>query len=542
MNRRKWITHFLVTMLVIAVATACASNKANKASNEATPSTSASQTPGQSASSPTEASPYENKVTLTYLNNKIDATKWKDGTYVETVLEPRFNVELKGAAINSLDENKVKTFLAGGDVPDVIIGYNGQQYYDDGILRSIPMELVEQYMPNTVNIINKLTPEYAWSISRSYTDGQLFMIPSIALAGAAKGSIIVRKDWMDATGITKPPETLDELHEMLKRFTFDDPDKNGKNDTYGIDAILELGIERTLNTVQGAFGINVNAWTEQNGKIVFGGVTEEYKEFLKLASSWFKEGIIDPSITDTRTQKDAKMLNGKLGAHTTNIQYLFTQGYVDPSALLKQQGVDYVVLPATKGPQGKSGAFTYSPYFGWGMMFGAKTTDEQMIRAMQIADSALADEDLLKTMLFGQEGVHYDMTPDGRALNKEGVDLGENAIALFFNHVQVTRPVATLLSGKDAVDAMIENAETVPYSGNIIDAGALQAKHKNNLKVQVGEMNKLVEEFFTDGLTGKIDIDKEWDSYVKKWNDMGGATLTEDAQSAPKLNTDWKIE
>lgn len=44
-----------------------------------------------------------------------------------------------------------------------------------------------------------------------------------------------RKDWAEAVGIFEDPQTVDEVYEMLYRFTYDDPDGNGIQDTYGLE-------------------------------------------------------------------------------------------------------------------------------------------------------------------------------------------------------------------------------------------------------------------------------------------------------------------
>lgn len=42
----------------------------------------------------------------------------------------------------------------------------------------------------------------------------------------------IRRDWMETCHITEP-NTLDELYEMMLTFTYNDPDQNGEDDTYG---------------------------------------------------------------------------------------------------------------------------------------------------------------------------------------------------------------------------------------------------------------------------------------------------------------------
>ena len=40
-----------------------------------------------------------------------------------------------------------------------------------------------------------------------------------------------RTDWAEAVGITEAPKTVEDVYDMLYKFTYDDPDGNGANDT-----------------------------------------------------------------------------------------------------------------------------------------------------------------------------------------------------------------------------------------------------------------------------------------------------------------------
>ncbi len=56
----------------------------------------------------------------------------------------------------------------------------------------------------------------------------------------SRSGLIYRKDWADNLGI-ETPKTIDEFYEMLRAFTEDDPDGNGKNDTIGLTDRGNLG-------------------------------------------------------------------------------------------------------------------------------------------------------------------------------------------------------------------------------------------------------------------------------------------------------------
>lgn len=48
-----------------------------------------------------------------------------------------------------------------------------------------------------------------------------------------RNGMTYRKDWADNLGLNKP-ETIDDIYNMLYAFTYNDPDGNGKDDTYGL--------------------------------------------------------------------------------------------------------------------------------------------------------------------------------------------------------------------------------------------------------------------------------------------------------------------
>ena len=64
-------------------------------------------------------------------------------------------------------------------------------------------------------------------------DGALIAVPRTRDIG--RYGLSYRQDWADAVGITEEPKTIDDVYDMLYKFTYDDPDGNGKNDTYGME-------------------------------------------------------------------------------------------------------------------------------------------------------------------------------------------------------------------------------------------------------------------------------------------------------------------
>ena len=71
--------------------------------------------------------------------------------------------------------------------------------------------------------------------------------------------LLIRKDWLDNLGL-EVPTTLDELFDVMYAFTYNDPDGNGKNDTWGYGAFIEETTYesypgRRFEPLMGAFGV-----------------------------------------------------------------------------------------------------------------------------------------------------------------------------------------------------------------------------------------------------------------------------------------------
>src|SRR5690606_14787194 len=128
------------------------------------------------------------------------------------------------------------------------------------------------------------------SASMKFKD-KLYAVPFTNAGGLMPWVMAIREDWLANVGITKYPETVEEYHEVLRRFTFDDPDGNGQKDTYG-----SHGVQLFL---RGAFGLggtgpSVQYYADDNGQVYATVLTESYKNYLKTMQEWYAEGLIDP--------------------------------------------------------------------------------------------------------------------------------------------------------------------------------------------------------------------------------------------------------
>jgi putative aldouronate transport system substrate-binding protein len=148
---------------------------------------------------------------------------------IEELLEERTNTELEIQWIpdGSYDE-KVNAAIVTGSLPHALFLKNAASLPDfrdemrSGMFWEIGSRL--QRYPN----LSRLKPEMLRNLS---VDGRIYGL--YQERPLSRQGVIYRKDWADRLGL-KAPESIGDLYEMLWRFTHDDPDGNGLDDTIGL--------------------------------------------------------------------------------------------------------------------------------------------------------------------------------------------------------------------------------------------------------------------------------------------------------------------
>ncbi|OAT26601.1 periplasmic substrate-binding component of an ABC superfamily sugar transporter [Buttiauxella ferragutiae ATCC 51602] len=117
-------------------------------------------------------------------------------------------------------EQRLARAAAGNALPDLI--------FNDAVAigQFIQLGIAEEIDPKTIAGGENLYPT-AWESTR-YTDGKFYGVPTSAQTFA----LFVRKDWREKLGMPAP-KTWSDVEKLAKAFTTQDPDGNGKNDTYG---------------------------------------------------------------------------------------------------------------------------------------------------------------------------------------------------------------------------------------------------------------------------------------------------------------------
>ena len=214
--------------------------------------------------------------------------------------------------------NAINLLFASGDLPDIIAfsGLGYRQYVSTGYLRPLDDLLRTQGR----NVARRGSQE-AWDFMK--VQGRTYAYPREG--NTNRSWAYARKDWLNNVGMDLSRNqdfgtfggkvvTLSEFREILTRFTRNDPDKNGRNDTYGLS-----GTSRKIYTswanIYGTFGGIPGHYYITNDRAMPWVVTDQYREGLQYINSLWRDGLIDPEVYLHNTdQARQKMVNSVSGA------------------------------------------------------------------------------------------------------------------------------------------------------------------------------------------------------------------------------------
>lgn len=235
-----------------------------------------------------------------------------------------------------------------------------------------------------------------------------------------------RQDWADALGL-EPPKTIEEFYNMLYQFTYNDPDGNGKDDTYGLCLCKYMG---PFDVMQTWFGCG-NGWVEQDGELVPVHQTKEYMEALEWFRKIYDDGLVysDFAVRDSATWKEG-VQTGECGVFVDLIgSAKGIWDYFVDKKVPAVTGDGYASMKLMIGLAKDENSEMRSPattgHGGCFVITRAAKTEEDVMKCLEFLDK-LNDSEMLVLMDYGLEGINWE-EQDGYLvrLNEEDTSLNK---------------------------------------------------------------------------------------------------------------------
>lgn len=215
------------------------------------------------------------------------------------------------AFIHPENDHSLQLLLTADELPDIIeagwitLPGGPEKYITDGKIIRLN-EYIDEYAPNFSKLLRE-NPEYKKLVTTD--DGSIYAFPFLRGDPSLLTfrGLAIRKDWLDNVGMDIP-ETIEEWHAVLKAFKERDPNKNGLADE------IPLFIKWDDLGFLAAWGIK-NDFYQVDGKVKYGLIEPEFKQYVATMKQWYDEGLIDPDyiITDSRL-RETKLTGDKLGS------------------------------------------------------------------------------------------------------------------------------------------------------------------------------------------------------------------------------------
>ncbi len=445
--------------------------------------------------------------------------KWleeKTGIHFEVTSYPAEELKTKLPLIMaSPDEMPDIFFACDFTAADVLsYGQNGQLLMLD--------DYIEKYGKNIKECFDTLPEAYG---AAAAADGHIYSLPSFnGRDGVAGETFGVSADWLERVGV-EMPSTVEELFEVFQAFeAHGDPNGDGIK---GNEIYWSGWRSNFTSNCYEMFGLECYwpwkgcTYSAVDDKVFFVPTSDNYKYMLTVVNQFYEAGYIDPDV--------------------------FTQA--SKEFVVKQNADLTFILSAVDNPE--EAAYAGRVGETWATPLGSAVSDPIVITGASYQTDIglvsantkypevcvllldyLFSEEASKTAYFGQEGIDY------RVVDEENFVLESTS-----KDWLVTSGLTPLLVSRWARDEWAQPAANelrqlkqdirdeygVFCWQNYVKFTAEEAETVNFISADLGGF---CDDYFVGFITGKYDIEKDWDAYVKECESMKLAELTAAYQTA----------
>lgn len=453
----------------------------------------------------------------------------QDGSMMQKHLEEKYNIDIDLIVLPGWTDGptKLNTLMASDDMPSLIWwGWANdkeyQQWKDAGLLVEVS-EYYNKYtnMRDYYNSMNPMTLFYD-----TEDDGKMYRMPA-SCAEPACESLYIRQDWLDNLDM-EVPTTIEELNEVLRAFTEDDPDKNGKDDTYGLG-----GAGRDWRSfwpwLQGYDYTHYDRFVvDDQGKVGYGPAMDNTKLWLGEVAELYKKGYIKPNMT-TATDREQEMANGGFGVTYTWCTWTNKDDAVMKAFYDAHPNAKWVAIDMVKGANGDP-QDDPSTSAAWSK-FAITSACSDPERLFAIWDD-MAERDNYIERIYGFEGEHYTFDEDGEyspIIHPDGEENTTQNIGLNFfypifyrtDDAQLSKTKPTLALFEKVIETSRARADQLVEWQNVTELTELQ-DFGTDIADEAGR-------YMWGVIAGEESID-DWDKYIETLNGLSLESVVAQAQ------------
>ena len=433
--------------------------------------------------------------------------------------------------VECVDAETMTRRFSSGDLADIITlsNFTFSEYADSGYL--LPLnDLYEKY--GNQRKLN--TTQYALDLCT--INGELLALPYEN--NNVKYFTQIRKDWLDNLGYDYSNWemlentdiyniSLETYEQILRDFTFKDPDGNGKDDTFGLSWYDNASIANCFMAFYGAFGGVMTQYYVVDDKLYPFEIMPEYRQALEEIHKLWDEGVIDKEIYILKKdQARANLMAGKSGSFNS---WWSTAFELIRDGMWDLQPTTSWLTASIVGPDGKVG-MKDNGRISSTVSITTQCKDPEL--AMQVLDKIDSDE-CWWLIRYGVEGEHYTRKENGEF--EARTELGNSVFSAL--HLDALYPLTNRIDIENEINSIMPTDEKMIIRRNMAvhqfitwaplysSATYGLANPQENMDYGV-DVKNCVEKWNMEFVTGQTELnDANWEAYLNAWKTAGGSDI-----------------
>lgn len=494
-------------LLSVSMLAGCASG--NNGTNTPSSSPAASEsTGGESTQTPAKEEPFD--ISMMVLSNNPE-TPEKDNA-VQKAIEEHTNTKLDITWVpaDTYDE-KMNLMMASGELPKLMYV---KSMKSSSVLNAIKAGAFWEIGPHLADYPN-LSKASEGILYNLGIDGKTYAV--YKHSAPAQVGVTYRKDWLDQLKLAEP-KTPDEFYEMLKAFKEDDPDQNGKDDTYGFIYWKESFLAM-FRIAANWFG-SPNIWGEdKEGNLVPDFTTEEYMTALNYMKRLYDEKLMNQDFAVVAGSKANEMFqSGEGGAMFASLNN--PVGWTEAGKM--EEGAELEVfstLEAGFGPRTRAG----TGYLGVYMIPKKSVPNEEEFKQVMEFLDQLNDQEMQDLLEYGIEGTHHKVE-DGKAILTD-TELLQKAL---LDYKQLQLKVALNQTPQGGLSPIREKVEAMKLANEEFAVYNLAQPFDSDTYTKQGQqLDNMRYDMMVKYVMGHID-EAGYQAEVEKWMNAGGKAVIDE--------------
>lgn len=482
-------------------------------------------------------------------------------------LEEKVNIDLEFVVAQSgAFKEKMNLMFASGDLTDIIAtGAGSTDRMDkttEALLGSQGLLIPLNEYLDTVSIGYKAAFEQLPNLREFITtpDGNIYSLPNVdgSLHVQYSNKLWINTVWLENLGL-EMPTTTEELYYVLKAFK--EYDANGNGDPN--DEIPLSSVKSGSGVQFDGFLMNPFILTPQpdklwinDGKVIFSPIEDEYREGLAYLHKLYEEGLIYPE-SFTQDMNAQVNLNERGEQPVIGAFLALRPGYACDLNTVpnSKKWEQYQSVPPLKRPGGE-------PIAAWNPYAMYQTGIASITKACKYPEAAFRLIDYIVTpegTLRAAEGIEGDgwrkakegeKGLDGRQASIVQITEGKTENSTWGQLMGLVRTPDFVLSyaypqnpyaedvhplvGRQIIlyNASLEHEKVRQPLESVLPELYYSQEQIDELALLKTTVNDFVNNAVVRFITGDLDIEKDWDSYIRQLKDLGVERYIEIVQEA----------